>query len=67
MSTPSRLAQPTLFSPRDVKPASAAPGPAETRSAAQAKTLLIKATAALEAQDHPLAASQLQALSASLP
>jgi tetratricopeptide (TPR) repeat protein len=58
--TPSRLARPTLFSPRDVKPASAAPGPAETRTAAQAKTLLIKATAALEAQDHPLAASHLR-------
>lgn len=43
-----------------MKPASAAPGPAETRTAAQAKTLLIKATAALEAQDHPLAASHLR-------
>ncbi len=60
VSTPTRLAQPTLLSSREVKPASAAPGPAETRTAAQARTLLLKATAALEAKDFPLAAIHLR-------
>lgn len=56
--TPTRLAQPTLTSTME-KPPSAAPGPAEARTSAQARTLLLKATAALEAQDFQAAASAL--------
>jgi tetratricopeptide (TPR) repeat protein len=57
-STPSRVAQPTLFSSPRVKPASAAPGP--MNPAQTARTLLLKATAALEARNTGAAAAHLR-------
>lgn len=59
VSTPTRLAQPTLTSTTDMPP-SAAPGSLESRSGAQARTLLLKATAALDVHDWKTASGQLR-------
>ena len=58
--TPTRMAQPTVMPSPSENAASAAPGSVEPRTMAQARTLLLKATACLEANDLIGAASILQ-------
>lgn len=52
-STPTRMAQPTVRPSTEASTTSAAPGSAEPRTLAQARALLLKATACLEANDLP--------------
>jgi tetratricopeptide (TPR) repeat protein len=59
-STPTRMAQPTVSPSPEAKATSAAPGSAEPRTMAQARALLLKATACLEANDLNGAATILQ-------
>ncbi len=59
-STPTRMAQPTVSTSPEEKTTSAAPGSAEPRTMAQARVLLLKATACLEANDLTGAAIILQ-------
>lgn len=58
--TPFRMAQPTVMLSPSEDAASAAPGSTEPRTMAQARTLLLKATACLEANDLVGASSILQ-------
>lgn len=58
--TPTRMAQPTISPSPEEKTSSAAPGSAEPRTMAQARVLLLKATACLEANDLAGATAVLQ-------